>query len=152
MSGSILVLLGVFTKKKNKYITSKTLIDVAIHNGESLINTKVIGCPLSDHHFVIAALESNSPKIIHSGNLSRQLSVKNLLKISKELGKLHFSFDRSENINSTWNNLKNEITAILDKRAPQSFLSLAQKKYLPGKIVSFLKKKDSEIIFSSNIN
>ena len=43
--------------EKKKFITSKTLIDVAIRNGESLIETKVIGCSFSDHHFVIAALD-----------------------------------------------------------------------------------------------
>ena len=72
--------------EKKKKITSKTLINVAIHNGESFIDTKVIGCPFRDHHFVIAALDFISPKIIHSGNLGRQLSEKNLLKISKEFG------------------------------------------------------------------
>ena len=44
--------------KKNINIIS-TLIVVAIHNGESFIETKVIGCPLSDHHFVTATLNFN---------------------------------------------------------------------------------------------
>ena len=51
-----------YYEKKNKFITSKTIIDVATHNGESLIETKVIGCPFSDHHFVIAALDFNPAK------------------------------------------------------------------------------------------
>ena len=60
-----------------------------------LIDYKIFGCPFSDHHFVIVALDFNSPKIIHSGNLGSQLSEKNLLKINKELAKLHILFDRS---------------------------------------------------------
>ena len=65
---------------------SKTLIGVAIHNVKKMIETEVIGCPFSDRYFVIAALDLNPPKIIHSRNLGRQLSENNLLKISKELG------------------------------------------------------------------
>ena len=44
----------------------------------------------SDHHFVIAGLDFNPAKSIPLGNLGRQLSEKNLLKISKELDKLQF--------------------------------------------------------------
>ena len=49
-------------------VSPNTLIDVTIHNGESLIETKVIGCPFSDNHFVIATLDFYPAKIIQSGN------------------------------------------------------------------------------------
>ena len=51
-----------FYKKKQKYVESKTLIDVILQNQDKVIDTAVFGCPFSGHSFVIAALDFSSPK------------------------------------------------------------------------------------------
>ncbi len=40
-----------YYKKKDKFITSKTLIDVVIHNKNNIQNIMNINCPYSDHKF-----------------------------------------------------------------------------------------------------
>ena len=51
-----------FYKDKKKHITSKTLIDVIICNQDKIIDNKVIGCPFSDHKFLVAALDFSQIK------------------------------------------------------------------------------------------
>lgn len=43
--------------KSNQLTTSKSLIDVLLHNGDFVDIAKVIGCPFSDHKFVSATLK-----------------------------------------------------------------------------------------------
>ena len=42
---------------KNEYITSKTLIDVLLHNKDLISNTDSIECPFSDHNFILSSLQ-----------------------------------------------------------------------------------------------
>jgi hypothetical protein len=67
-----------YYKETKDYKTSKTLIDVVIHNQNKIIETTAIGCPFSDHHFVIAALDFHTPKLETFSNSGRSLSEKNL--------------------------------------------------------------------------
>jgi len=46
-----------FFKKKNKYITSKTIIDVVLHNRDLVQSTKVVNCPYSDQKFVVTKIK-----------------------------------------------------------------------------------------------
>ena len=62
-----------FYKKRQKWIVSKTLIDVVIHNQNKIIETAVIGCPFSDHCFVISSLSSLSQKKILPGKMANFL-------------------------------------------------------------------------------
>ena len=41
---------------------SSTLIDVILHNGDLITSSDVIGCPFSDHKFVVAALKQTAHK------------------------------------------------------------------------------------------
>jgi len=65
-----------YYKETKDYKTSKTLIDVVIHNQNKIIETTAIGCPFSDHHFVIAALDFHTPKLATFSNFGRSLSEK----------------------------------------------------------------------------
>ena len=65
-----------FYKEKNKYQTSKTLIDVIIHNQDKVIDTNVIPCPFSDHKFIIAALEISQTKKTPFVSTGRSLNEK----------------------------------------------------------------------------
>ena len=48
-----------YYSKKDVYRTSKTLIDVILHNGEEIISTKVFVCLFSNQNFVFATLSIN---------------------------------------------------------------------------------------------
>ena len=61
---------------------SSTLIDVVLHNGDLIIGSDVLGCPFSDHKFVVAALKLTAHKKLPPIKfLSRCLSPSNLEKI-----------------------------------------------------------------------
>ena len=61
---------------------SSTLIDVVLHNGDLITGSDVLGCPFSDHKFVVAALKLTAHKKLPPIKfLSRCLSPSNLEKI-----------------------------------------------------------------------
>ena len=108
-----------FYQKKKKVVVSKTLIDVIIHNQDKIIDTKVIGCPFSDHHFLIAALDFTPVKAKPFENVGRSLSEKNLILIVDHINALKFSFNRDDHdIDRIWSDFKINITKILDSVAP----------------------------------
>ena len=72
------------------------MIDVIIHNQDKIIDTKVIGCPFSDHHFLIAALDFTPVKAKPFENIGRSLSEKNLILIVDHINALKFSFNRDD--------------------------------------------------------
>ena len=78
-----------YYKKNKDYKTSKTLIDVVIHNQNRIVDTKVIGCPFSDHKFVITSLDFSCPKEKPFESFGRSLSEKNLLLISDNIKTLN---------------------------------------------------------------
>ena len=49
-----------FYNKKNQYKTSKTLIDVVLHNKNSINKVKNICCPFSNHNFIAIELKLKS--------------------------------------------------------------------------------------------
>ena len=108
-----------YYKKKKRFIKSKTLIDVIIHNQNRVVSSQVIGCPFSDHKFIIAALDFTKTKTIKFTNTGRSLSEKNLILISDHLKAQDFSFDTNEqDIDMIWTNQKEKIISILDLVAP----------------------------------
>ena len=105
--------------KKKKFQTSKTLIDVIIHNQDRIIGTNVIRCPFSDHKFIIAALDFNSTKPNPFVNIGQSFSEKNLILIGDRLSTLVLSFNKEDkDIDGIWMNLKNQIINILNIEAP----------------------------------
>ena len=109
-----------FYEKKNKYVTSKTLIDVVLHNQNRVVKTEVIGCPFSDHSFVISALDFKPPKPVLFQTTGRSLSEKNLMLIGELVNNLNSSFviNKEDDINMVWSDYKSKITQILDTVAP----------------------------------
>ena len=90
--------------KKDVYRTSKTLIDVILHNGEEIISTKVFGCPFSDNNFVLATLSINSTSVRQPDPIHcRKLTESNLDKIAKEISLINYDFiDSESNTNDKW--------------------------------------------------
>ncbi len=74
-----------FYQKKNEYKTSKSLIDVAITNGDIVNRTKIVGCPFSDHNMILLEL-SIKPSQIKINNFinCRNLSKNNINAIEKK--------------------------------------------------------------------
>ncbi len=56
--------------------TSSTLIDVVLHNKNLVLDTEVIGCPNSDHDFVICSIKVESRKPEPETIFSRSYSEK----------------------------------------------------------------------------
>ena len=44
----------VFYEKSQSFKTTKTLIDVIIHNQDLVLEAKTLNCPFSDHKFIMA--------------------------------------------------------------------------------------------------
>ena len=112
---------------------SKTLIDVVIHNSNMISSTKAIGCPFSDHHFVLTTLKTKSAKLTKNNeNVGRSLSEKNLLVIADNIGKISLNdLDFNHDVDIIWNNLKNKITIVIDEFAPKKNFKLKDKNNFP---------------------
>ena len=65
---------------------SSTLIDVILHNSDLIKKSEVIGCPFSDHMFVVAALTLPANKNLPAAKIqSRCLSQPNLKKVEEHI-------------------------------------------------------------------
>jgi hypothetical protein len=103
---------------------SNTLIDVILHNKDLISCTEVVGCPYSDHNFVLAAIKivSNKPK--SQTIWSRSYSEKNLKQIEEILSKSDFSaIDNLDSVNDKWNYFKNLLLRILDSTSEKNHLT-----------------------------
>ena len=70
-----------YFKKLKSFKTSKTLIDIAIHNSNEIVDNQVFGCPFSDHQFVLTSISIKPNKVKNTdATLGRQLTTKNLEK------------------------------------------------------------------------
>ena len=103
-----------FIKKKNKYVTSKSLIDVILHNKNQIIRTQTIGCPFSDHHFVLADLSFPQAKRTKKLFISRNLCLKNLNNIDSQINIMNIAFlYNGDSVESKLDVLKNSINTII---------------------------------------
>jgi hypothetical protein len=133
-----------YYKETKDYKTSKTLIDVAIHNQKKIIETAAIGCPFSDHHFVIAALDFHSPKLATFSNFGRSLSEKNLFLIGDHLKNSSHEFEidsTNKDIDRIWQEYKLKITDILDLVSPVRLFKERPKEILPWEDEELCEKR-----------
>ena len=97
-----------YYEKKKMHKTSKTLIDVLLHNSNCVVSTNVFGCPFSDHNFILANLDFKpTRKITIEPIFTRCLTQKKLEEIDEELSKLNHSFLDNNDVNNNWLELKN---------------------------------------------
>ena len=92
------------SKKKGAFTTSKTLIDVIIHNEDMITDVSCIGCPFSDHHFVLASiditLEKIKPELPDKG---RHFSETNLNLINEKINSIDLSkIDFDADVDTIW--------------------------------------------------
>jgi hypothetical protein len=79
----------------------------------------VIGCPFSDHKFLVAALDLSQSKRIPFQNTGRSLSEKNLFLITDLINAQDFSFDKNDqNVDQIWNNHKLKLLDCINLVAP----------------------------------
>ena len=73
----------VYLKNKNIFKTSRTLLDVILHNNDTIKQVLVTSCPFSDHKFVCCGLGFES--IAHKDPIvnMRRLNDANLIEINK---------------------------------------------------------------------
>lgn len=89
---------------------SSTIIDHLIVNEDQSIKCEVIGCPFSDHKFVVGAIEFENNKPIDQLTFYRNLSAVNLNNLKSELLKTDFSLmDKLCSIEDKWEYLKSTI-------------------------------------------
>jgi len=101
---------------------SSTLIDVVLHNGDYIIDSDVIGCPFSDHKFVVSTLKFPSLKPQVQQFKSRCLSESNLKKIEDLLLNSSDSFldiDSATGPDAKLKYLQSTLLKLVDKVCPE---------------------------------
>jgi hypothetical protein len=122
----------IFHEKEKKFTTSETLIDVIIHNNDLINICKVIDCPFSDHRFVLVNLKIEKLKYEKKSIIARNLSAKNLVKISREFD--HIDFNKLFNcstVNEKWELLEEELLTILNKITPEKKIIIKSQDSFP---------------------
>ena len=67
-----------YYKKKAKFCTTKSLIDVVIHTKNIINKIHNIPCPFSDHNFIVVELKVEASPRLKKSILTRNLSQKTL--------------------------------------------------------------------------
>ena len=134
-----------FYIKRQKWIVSKTLIDVVIHNQNKIIETAVIGCPFSDHCFVISSLEFNSTnKQKSASNTGRSLTDKGIIKLTELLNNIskNFTFSKSnKDIDEIFKCISDQWRSALDSVAPIKEFKIKPKEVSPWEDGELLEKR-----------
>ena len=124
-----------FYEKTQSSKTSKSLLDVVIQNNEECKTaSRVIGCPFSDHKFVLSNLSLKSAiEIELPSPTGRSLSPDKLAKIEKAIKKANFSFinDNKLSVDDVWLKFKVLINKIVDKIAPLKVIKFKKKEVGP---------------------
>ena len=108
-----------FFKKTNSYKTSKTLIDVVLHNHHNLVKQSiVIDCPFSDHCFVATSLDIAYVKQQLPAIMCRNLSEPVLAQILLDLEKMDLTVSPDRDIEINWTALRKKIMQVIDRHAP----------------------------------
>ena len=118
---------------KNKYITSKTLIDVLLHNKDLISNTDSIECPFSDHNFILSSFQiENSKTIVNNCFLTRNLGKSRLSKISRSIDSANMDiFNSTSVLEEKWNFFKDKILNIINIISPLKNTTISNKAKFP---------------------
>lgn len=121
-----------FYRKNNKAKSSKTIIDVVLHNSDLITSTKTIDCPFSDHRFVSIKIRLNTLKEKKPECMGRALSLAKLDVIKKKLSLTEFEIDFNQNVNSNLNETQKKIRLIMDEFSPIKSIKLKKGASVPG--------------------
>ena len=99
--------------------TTKTLIDVILHNGDLIHKTAVIGCPYSDHKFILASINLKTMSSNTFSMLCRNTSGKNMLLIITAINNIDFNFIQElPDVNSKLSAFSNVLLDVINLVAP----------------------------------
>ena len=135
-----------FYKKKNKYITSKTIIDVVLHNRDLVQSTKVVNCPYSDHKFVVTKIKlpknTNNAQSSIMGRMLNEKNVDLIVKAIKDNVNLKVNTIKLVNVNDHLNVIHINLNSIVDSVAPVKKIKIKQKNYCSWMDEELLKVRD----------
>ena len=99
--------------------TSTSLIDVLLYNSDLIQKTSIIGCPFSDHHFVLASIKLKPTKNSTFSLICRNLSKDNMKIIQQAISEVDFNVILNiDNIEKKYEAFSKEILSIVDHYAP----------------------------------
>ena len=137
----------VYSNKKNDYRTSRSLIDVIIHNNDVIQNSIVVNCSFSDHKFICCKLKIEALPPEDSFAYLRRLNETNLRKTNQLIEQADFSlvFDYPC-LKQKWKYLKETVLEITNKIAPLKKIKLQHKDqnaaWFDAEMKTELKQKD----------
>ena len=117
-----------YYKKTKSYKTSKTLLDVVIHNNNLIKRSMVVPCFFSDHKFVCCQIEFEKALKQDTEALLRQLNSANLDTIICMIEAIDFtSIEESFSVHEKWNSFKESILTVVNSVAPIKKVKLRPK-------------------------
>ena len=124
----------------------QSLIDVLYSNQPDLLNsTEVVGCPFSDHRFVLASFNIKCQKQYCSVYNSRSLNLTKLNQIKAFLSTFSFTFlDSFVSVNDRWSALCKTLLDIVDTFAPVKQLRSRKRslEWIDREVQTLMHKRD----------
>jgi hypothetical protein len=122
----------VYHENTNTRTTSETLIDVCIHNNDLINDFDVMGCPFSDHCFVLIKLKISTEKQQKKSIIGRNLTRGVLSLISDAFDPEVFSkYNDMLTTNDKWNYIKNGLLSLIDEIAPEQNITIISGEQFP---------------------
>ena len=121
--------IGHYKNQKTGVIrTSESSIDVILHNGDLLCDSTIIGCPYSDHKFVLATINIQPMTKNCFETLSRNTSKNNMTKILDAISKVDFKFiTEFQDVNTKLMAFSDILLCVLDHIAPLKNIKVKDK-------------------------
>ena len=120
-----------YSAKQNKFINSKSLLDVVLHNSNLILETASINCPFSDHNFVVVKVDRVKVKSKQRSILTRNLSLINLGLIEYQLNTITWTNMGPLSIENHWTLIRDSILKITNSKAPLKNINLSYKSKFP---------------------
>ena len=109
----------VYTTRNNNLLLCSSLIDVILHNGDSIEDTKTFMLPFTDHALVVATCNFNTLSSSSTVFFTRSLNEVKLTAIAEVLSDIDFSIlDQVADVNLRWRNFKQIVLNVVNTEAP----------------------------------
>ena len=125
---------------------SETLIDVVLHNKNSVLDTLVLQFPFSEHRIVVMKCIFKAAKFQPIIKLSRKLNESTINKIATKINGTDFSImNEIKNVDLRWQCFKKTILNFIDEDAPVKKVKERKMKSVEWYDEELLKKRDHSI-------
>ena len=117
--------IGVKSNKSGDITVKPSQIDHIIHQDGLDPSSEIIGCPFSDHKFLVASFNLHVDRKAEEVRYSRSYSEKNLKKVENFLSRVDFSLiERFPKIDDKWGFVKDKVQEAIDLYCPPFKISL----------------------------